>query len=260
MSVSYDYYRVFYYVATYRSFNKAAAVLSNSQPNISRSISILESQLGCKLFNRSHKGVTLTVAGEELFIQVEAAFKHLSAGEDRVLSIAKNDGGILKIGISVDITQSITNRYVIPSIIGFHNACPDVKIEILHESTPLLAEWVGSNLLDTAFITTPFDENTRKHNYHKKVLHRFNDTIIAGQAFSKLKGRVMTLGEIAEHPLICTKKGSETYAFYQHLFAQSGLEFKPTVETADTGQVLEYAAENLGIGVIHPYDAAKALR
>ena len=89
MSISYDYYKIFYYVATYRSFNKAAAVLSNSQPNISRSISILESQLGCKLFNRSQKGVTLTVAGEELFIQVEAAFKHLSAGEDRVLSIAK---------------------------------------------------------------------------------------------------------------------------------------------------------------------------
>ena len=135
-----------------------------------------------------------------------------------------------------------------------------MKIEILHESTPLLAEWVGSNLLDIAFITTPFDENTRKHNYHKKVLHRFSDTIIAGQAFSKLKGRVMTLGEIMEYHLICTKKGSETYTFYQHLFAQSGLEFKPTVETADTGQVLEYAAENLGIGVIHPDDAAKALR
>lgn len=45
MSVSYDYYRLFYYVATYRSFNKAAAVLMANQPNISRSIANLESQL-----------------------------------------------------------------------------------------------------------------------------------------------------------------------------------------------------------------------
>ena len=56
MSVSYEYYKIFYYVGKYHSFNKAASVLMNSQPNITRAMNNLESELDCKLFFRSHKG------------------------------------------------------------------------------------------------------------------------------------------------------------------------------------------------------------
>ena len=33
--ITFDYYRIFYFVAKYKSFTKAAEVLQNSQPNIS---------------------------------------------------------------------------------------------------------------------------------------------------------------------------------------------------------------------------------
>ena len=60
MSVSYEYYKVFYYVARYQSISKAAKVLCNSQPNITRTIRKLEAELGCELFHRTPRGVTLT--------------------------------------------------------------------------------------------------------------------------------------------------------------------------------------------------------
>ena len=44
MEITYDYYRIFYYVAKYKSFSKAATILMGSQPNISRFMSNLESQ------------------------------------------------------------------------------------------------------------------------------------------------------------------------------------------------------------------------
>lgn len=44
-----DYYRIFYYVAQYQSFSKAAEILGNNQPNLSRCMNLLESELGCKL-------------------------------------------------------------------------------------------------------------------------------------------------------------------------------------------------------------------
>lgn len=40
-----DYYRIFYYVAKYKSFSKAARMLDNNQPNITRCMNILESEL-----------------------------------------------------------------------------------------------------------------------------------------------------------------------------------------------------------------------
>ena len=57
MNITYDYYRIFYFVAKYQSFTKAAEMLRNNQPNITRYINNLESELGCKLFIRSNRGV-----------------------------------------------------------------------------------------------------------------------------------------------------------------------------------------------------------
>ena len=63
MSVSYEYYKIFYYVWKYKSFSRAAKVLYNSQPNITRTMNNLETELGCKLFVRSNKGISLTTEG-----------------------------------------------------------------------------------------------------------------------------------------------------------------------------------------------------
>ena len=45
MNVNFEYYRIFYYVAKYRNFTKAARVLGNSQPNITRAMNCLEQQI-----------------------------------------------------------------------------------------------------------------------------------------------------------------------------------------------------------------------
>ncbi len=63
MYVDWEYYKIFYYVAKYQNFTKAACVLGNNQPNITHSMNRLESQLNCVLFIRSNRGVTLTPEG-----------------------------------------------------------------------------------------------------------------------------------------------------------------------------------------------------
>ena len=60
MYVDWEYYKIFYYVAKYQNFTKAARVLGNNQPNITHAMNRLESQLNCVLFIRSNRGVTLT--------------------------------------------------------------------------------------------------------------------------------------------------------------------------------------------------------
>ena len=59
MNISYDHYKIFYYVVRYGSFTRAANALTSNQPNITRAVSILESQLGCTLFIRTNRGVKL---------------------------------------------------------------------------------------------------------------------------------------------------------------------------------------------------------
>ena len=66
MYISYDYYRVFYFVAKYGNLSQAAKLLLNNQPNMTRTIKKLESELGCPLFSRSKKGMRLTPEGKRL--------------------------------------------------------------------------------------------------------------------------------------------------------------------------------------------------
>ena len=58
MAVPYDYYRIFYHVAQQSSFTRAAAVLGNNQPNVTRCMNNLEQELGCSLFQRGFSGIT----------------------------------------------------------------------------------------------------------------------------------------------------------------------------------------------------------
>ena len=64
--VSYDYYRIFYYVAKYGSISHAAEILRSNQPNITKYMNNLDSQLGCRLITRSNNRITLTPEGQKL--------------------------------------------------------------------------------------------------------------------------------------------------------------------------------------------------
>ena len=84
MYISYDYYRIFYYVAKYGNLSQAAKQLLNNQPNMTRAIKNLEAELGCPLFLRTNRGMKLTPEGERLYAHVRIAFEHIEAGEAEI--------------------------------------------------------------------------------------------------------------------------------------------------------------------------------
>lgn len=57
-------------VCEHGSFNKAAAALYTTQPNVSKVIGRLEEELGRQLFARTKNGICLTADGEALRLHV----------------------------------------------------------------------------------------------------------------------------------------------------------------------------------------------
>ncbi len=62
-----DQIRYFYETAQQKSINRAAEALFINQPSLSKSLKLLESELGVPLFIRTTKGVQLTPFGEEFY-------------------------------------------------------------------------------------------------------------------------------------------------------------------------------------------------
>ncbi len=257
MSISYDYYRVFYYVAAYRSISRAANVLSASQPGISRTISTLEAQLGVKLFNRSSAGVTLTESGNNVFAHVEPAFRHLNAIEEEIRSAKDLKKGILKIGISSGLTRGVIEEVLAPTLDEFHFRYPDIKLDVFHNPTPVLISDVRNDLIDIAFITIDARNNAEKTNRKQQILYSYSDIAVAGTEYRELSGRPVSISELREYQIIGLGENTDTFQYYKDIFADYGLEYSPSIVTISTGQTLIYAMQNFGIGFIHPKDAGQ---
>ena len=100
MYISYDYYRIFYYVASCGSVSRAAAELRNNQPNLTRAIKNLETELGCALFLRTNRGMKLTPEGERLFAHIRVAFQQIERGETELQELRELRRGSVTIAAS----------------------------------------------------------------------------------------------------------------------------------------------------------------
>ena len=100
VTIPYDYYRIFHAVAQCKSFTRAAELLDNNQPNITRVMNNLEDELGCKLFVRSNRGITLTPEGERLYEHVAVAYEQLKMGEEELRRDVSLESGMVTIAAS----------------------------------------------------------------------------------------------------------------------------------------------------------------
>lgn len=141
---TYDYYRIFYHVAQHHSFTKAAEVLHNNQPNITRCMNNLETELGCHLFVRSNRGVSLTPEGQKLFNHVAIAFEQLELGEAELKRDQSLTSGLISIGVS----ENALRIMLLSKLEAFHNHYPHVRLKISNHSTPQAIASMESGLVD----------------------------------------------------------------------------------------------------------------
>ena len=75
-----------YFVAVYeeKGFSRAAGALGTVQSNVSMRIAALESSLGVTLFERRHRGIAPTAAGEMLYCQAKQLLAEVEKTERMV--------------------------------------------------------------------------------------------------------------------------------------------------------------------------------
>ena len=195
MYVDWEYYKIFYYVAKYQNFTKAARVLGNNQPNITHSMNRLESQLNCVLFIRSNRGVTLTPEGELLYSRIASAAVQIQDAEEELSASATLEHG----AISISATETALNIYLSEKLRAFHTEYPGIRLRISNHSTPQAVQAVKNGEVDFAVISTP----TEVESGLKMVeLKPFYEVLVGGKTFTALASQNLTLKELSNYPLI----------------------------------------------------------
>ncbi len=243
MNISYDYYRVFYYAAKYNSFTQAANILGSNQPNVTRAIRNLETALTCKLFARSNRGARLTPEGEKLYRYISQAFEYIQAGEAELAANQSLESGAVTIAAS----EIALHCCLLPVLKIYREKYPGVRIRLFNNSSPQAIEALKNGLADFAVVTLP--RNLPK-TFHQHQIAEIQEVPVAGMAFSFLRGKSLTLAELAEYPLVGLGAQTATFDFYSRLFSEHDLKFLPDIEAATVDQILPMIKTNLGIGFV----------
>ncbi len=225
MNISYDYYRVFYYAAKYKSFTGAANALLNNQPNITRMIKRLEEELGCTLFVRQRHGITLTPEGEKLYAHVSVAFEHILSGEEEIARDKSLQSGI----VTVATSEIALHCILLPALKNFRKSYPGIRIRIYSQSTPQAIDLLKKGLADLAIVTEPF---ALPAGLCSKVLRSIQEVPVCSTAFSLAAGGSLIEEQIGKYPFIGLGDQTASFAFYSNIFNRKGVSFVPDIEAA----------------------------
>lgn len=114
-------------VAKLGSLSKAAETLLVAQPNISRSIKELEADLGISIFERTSKGMTLTIEGEEFMEYAKGILSQI----DQVEKMYKV-GGQKKQKFAISVPRAC---YIAEAFVQFSKQLSDSPAEIFYKET-----------------------------------------------------------------------------------------------------------------------------
>lgn len=243
MYISYDYYRVFCYVAKYGNVSQAAKLLLNNQPNLTRTIRNLESELGCPLFSRTNRGMKLTPEGERLYTHVRIAFEHIEAGEAELTEARNLQTGTVYIAASEVALRCL----LLPVLKQYRLLYPGVRIRISNHSTPQAIAALKDGAADIAVVTTP---TVHSASLAETVIRPIQEVAVCSSAFPALTDRPVALSELLDYPIISLGPDTKSFAFYSNFFTGHSLPFHPAIEAFTADQILPMVEADLGIGFV----------
>lgn len=243
MDINFEYYKIFYYVAKYENITRAATALGSNQPNVTRVMKLLESQLGCRLFIREARGIRLTEEGERLYSHVEVAYRHLMNAQEEIGEPAILGGGSVEIGT----TETALHLFLLDALHDFRQRYPEVKIKIHNHTTPETVRQLTGGRVDFAVITMPYELPATVSGF--PVLD-FEEILVGGTQYTDLCKTSLKLKDIRKYPWIGLGRESATYALYKDFFIQHGVDFEPDMEVETSDLMLPLIENNFGIGFV----------
>jgi LysR family glycine cleavage system transcriptional activator len=121
--------RAFEAAARHLSLTRAALELNVTAGALSHQIRGLEDLLGCKLFERGVRSISLTAAGRQLYPGLQMGFVHL---RDAVANLAAAGGERMLV---ISTPPGLTSKWLAPRLYRFATANPEIDTRVTSSMT-----------------------------------------------------------------------------------------------------------------------------
>ena len=230
------------------SFSAAANSLGYAQSTVTTQIKQLEDELGCALFERLGKTISLTSSGERLIAYAE---KMLQLEREIRLDVTdeENPAGILKLGVSESLCISRFPK----TLMEYKKDNPRTEIRIqfvMHDNIP---ELLQKGELDMVYTLNPLIEDERVRILHKKR-EKLGFYVSPDHSMA---GRTIREEDLKDVPLLLTGHNCNFRHMLVSDLEKNGILPKIVLETSSKEVLKQFAAGGFGVAFI-PNMAAEA--
>jgi DNA-binding transcriptional LysR family regulator len=230
-------------VAEQRSFSRAAAVLSLTQPAVSQQIRALEVQLGAQLIERGRARFALTAAGELLYTHSQALFERLHLAETQLGEAIADERRLLRIGAF----PSALGRLVPPAIADLSRSAGPFDVSATQGGTDELVAAVRDGSLHVALCFQNAAQSRREHEGTRRV-DLFEESMLAAVGpHHRLAGRRrIRLADLAPDPWLLAVRGG----LIESACLAAGFEPRIAYQTDDPLAISGLVAADLTVTLI----------
>ena len=235
--------RYFIALATELHFRRAAEQLNLSQPALSRAIQQLERQIGCALFDRTRRPLSLTQAGERFLQGCRIATEAIERAIADARDVASGQSGQLSLGYT-DLAIAGALPHVMQT---FRQAFPGITLSARHGSTRSQLADLADGRLDVGFLTGPISQP----DLDTRVVQLDRFVVLLAKSHRLARRRTLQLSDLKNEMFVIGEPREWTH-FHAHLFnlcRSAGLELRVAQSASNNEGIFGLVACGMGISI-----------
>lgn len=234
---------IFREIAKTNNFTKAATNLFLTQSAISHAIKDLEEEAGTQLFERLHRSVKLTPAGELLLREIQPIIEEFESVEARLPDLEKQPP--LKIASCITYAQTELPQLLRRFSVNHPEAHFNVQVFPASESIARLE----TGEVDLAFI----EGKVQQASFQAKKIADYRLCVVAAPDFAEEQ---LSLPELLQRPLLLRERGSAVREAFESFVVLQGFKPFPIWESVDSQALVSAVKAGFGLSVL-PYRLVK---
>ena len=221
------------------NISSAAKKLHISQPPLSSQIHNLEQELGCVLFERGARKVQLTEAGEILYRRAQAIIGMADTVKRELTDYSSGMKGVLRLGMVSSVGSTALETWIKP----FSAKFPGVRYELSEANTYVIADMLRSDIIDMAFVRTPFNGDGMDIIPLKKE----KMYAVGNRDFFFEAGEKASIEFLGRKPLIIYKRWEK---IFMDIFEEKDIHPEIICLNEDARTTAAWAENGMGIGIM----------
>ncbi|WP_088676036.1 MULTISPECIES: LysR family transcriptional regulator [unclassified Rhizobium] len=219
-----------------RNMHKASLGKGITQPALTKSLKILEDEIGSMLFVRTSRGLEPTEAGETLYryartIDQEARFAALD-----INNVVSKNGSNIRIGVGPGLAVSSFPKV----LVNFHRKFPGVKVIAQMGLTKQLVEDLMRDSLDVIATARPPQELPE----HISCIHLFDIhlAVVCRKSHPLNSSKDIGIEDLFDYGCVTFPESDEFIKRSHQLFGQTADKLNVVVETNSISVMLDLVA------------------